>query len=210
LIRLGRVEPRRRLIEQQHSRFRRDRPCELEEPALPVGEPTRGFFGAVTEADALERVDCNCPSRALSTVHQRPQEPRSEHARVPAIRRGDEDVLHARQVVVGLRRLVRPQHTDLAALARDAEGNELPRDLEVAVGRHDADERVEERRLAAPVRADEPQDLLVTHIEAHTVNGAHTAEADVDVVGAEDRGSGNRRAVDGCLGPGLRSWTRPV
>ena len=49
----------------------------------------------------------------------------------------------------------------------------------------DAADQVEDRRLAGAVRADDREHLALLHLEADRIHGADAAEADRDVVGAE-------------------------
>ena len=128
MLGLGHVEARRRLVEQAHVGSARDRPRELEQSALTVREPARRFLGELAEPDPLERVDRDGPPGSFVTRHSG----RRNHDGVTgvlAIGGGDEHVLDARQVVVGLRRLVRAQHADARIRPGDAERHRLARDL---------------------------------------------------------------------------------
>ena len=54
------------------------------------------------------------------------------------------------------------------------------------VGPHDAGQAVEERALARPVRADDGADLAALHLEIDAVERGQAAEADGQVLGAQD------------------------
>ena len=104
------VEAGRRFVEQQHRRLRGDRPRQLEQPSLAVGEPARRRLGEVAEPDPGERVD-----RDVASGHARGGARAgagTTTAGMPVSWRSDgreEHVLDADEVVVGLRRLVRAQ-----------------------------------------------------------------------------------------------------
>lgn len=97
--------------------------------------------------------------------HDRAHEPRSEETGVAVIGRRHQHVFDAGQVVVRLRCLVRAQDTEVAALAGRAQSHVLARDGKPARRRHDTDECVQEGRLPAPVRADQPENLPIADVE---------------------------------------------
>ena len=68
---LRRVEAGRRLVEQQDARIRGDRPRQLEQPSLAVGQPARGLLGQVAQTDPGERVDRDGPTGTLVPQHER-------------------------------------------------------------------------------------------------------------------------------------------
>src|SRR5262249_4277772 len=49
----------------------------------------------------------------------------------------------------------------------------------------DAGDHVEAGRLAGAVRADEPDDLALAHLQLDVVDGAQAAEADAELIGDE-------------------------
>ena len=68
-----------------------------------------------------------------------------------------------------------------------------------SVGLIDAADQVEDRRLAGAVRADDREHLALLDLEADRIDGADAAEADRDVVGAEQaHRSRSERAYDFC------------
>ena len=109
--------------------------------------------------------------------------------------------------VVGLRCLVGAHDADAPAPAGRAERHRLTVDFEVPRRGDHPGERVEERRLPAPVRPDEAEDLVVAHVEAHAVDRADATEGDADVGRLEDGGPGDGRAAR--RGPGARLAGRP-
>ena len=79
----------------------------------------------------------------------------------------------------------------LIELGRPQAGDDLAVDLDLATGRRElAEDAVEQRGLAAAVRADQAEDLALLHVEADAIDGLDAAKALLDVADFEDRGHG--------------------
>ena len=79
--------------------------------------------------------------------------------------------------------------------------DDLAVDLHLAAARRElAEDAVEQRRLAAAVRADQAEDLALLDVEADAVDRGDAAEALADVADFEDRGHGAVSSLDLCDG----------
>ena len=81
----------------------------------------------------------------------------------------------------------------------------LPAKIDRAVRRaHEPGDRVDERRLAGPVGADDEAHLVLRQVEVETVDGVEGVECDVQTADLEQwRGSGH--ATSSALGAGLKT-----
>ena len=169
------VEAGEHLVGEEQQRLCGERARELEALLLRHVQLPGGELGLLREPERGEHLLGDRRRRAQRQV-------------LAAEARADGDVREAAEVVErphdlvcardpAARDLERPQPGDVLALERDAPG---PRPV-------DAVDRVEERRLARAVRADEPQDRALLDAEARAVDRDEPAEADGDAVDGEDR-----------------------
>ena len=146
-----RVEARERLVEQQQPRAARDRARHQHAATLPAREPPDLAAGQVGEADALDGLG------GVVAVLGGPAAERTGMA--PAAHQ--HDVAHAdREVPVDL---VDLGHVgDVGARLSDGAAE----DADLAAQRADeAEDRLEERRLARAVRSDDADELALGHDE---------------------------------------------
>ena len=172
LLRLLRVHPGGRLVEEEQPRVRRRRPGDLEPAAVRVREAVGGLVPAIAHQPLTEEREPLLRELAdllLLAPHARRAQHRAEDAglRVPV--RGRHHVLahgHVEEQPQRLERAGDPAARDLVRLeALDARAGED----DVAAGRlvHARDE-VEQRRLAGAVRADHADDLALVDVQVET------------------------------------------
>src|SRR5437879_316569 len=104
---------------------------------------------------------------------------------------GENQILPHRQLWKYLQKLEGAADAQTIQLRGSQSGNDLAVDLHLATGRRElAEDAVEERGLAATVRADQPEDLALLHVEADAIDGFDAAKALFDAADFEDRGHG--------------------
>ena len=121
LVRLGRVHPGRRLVEQQDARIRRGRARDLEPPPVRVRERVRGLVPAVAHqplAEEREPLLGEPLDLALLAAHARRAQHRAEDAGLRVAVRGRHHVLLDRHVQEEAQRLERARDAALADLVR--------------------------------------------------------------------------------------------
>ncbi|KYF64012.1 hypothetical protein BE15_43910 [Sorangium cellulosum] len=184
------VERRGRLVEQEDPGLRRDRA--REEHALPLALRERG------ERAGGERRCVRQPQRAIDGFVVAC---RSAHApemvRVPALRHDARD--SERRAELGLLRDVRGEARSLvrAELARI-----VPVQPDVALGGHDAGERLEEGGFARPVRAEHGEHASEGRRERHAVDddpppATHAQPGDADGLSHAPPPAASARAARG-------------
>src|ERR1044071_8731354 len=103
----------------------------------------------------------------------------------------EDQILPHRQFWKHLQQLEGAADAQTIELRRPQSGDEFAIDLHLATGRRElAEDAVEQRGLAAAVRADQAEDLALLHVEADTVDGLDAAKALLDVADFEDRRHG--------------------
>ena len=163
-----RVEPRRRLVEQHEPRAGHQCATDLDQPADPEAQRLDRPVSDRSETEQVEHRLRALPFGSRRTSEEQHVLPQGTAAVPHTI--CDEEMLtwaHAREQLDPLER------------ARDAEASALvgryTSELTVgephrpAVRLQEAEQAVEERRLARTVRADEPDDLPLGDVEAHAV-----------------------------------------
>ena len=178
---LGAVEPRGRLVEEQHLGIEHERAGDLEAALVAVGERRRALVGVVVELEELQQVEGLAAHRGLVVgvaprAHDGVEERRAGHA----VAR-HEHVLEHRHL---------PEEPDVLERARDAEVGDLPRReaVDALAAERDgalrrrvhAGDAVEHRGLAGAVGSDEPEDGALGHVEADAADGAQAAEDHLD------------------------------
>ena len=180
LLRLLRVHPGGRLVEQEQPRVRRRRAGDLEPAPVGVRERVRGLVPAVAHqplAEEREPLLGERPDLALLAPLAGCPEDRAEGARARVAVGRRHDVLADGHVEEQAKRLERPRDP----LARDQcgsrPGDALAREDDVALRRLvDAGDEVEERRLAGAVRADHADDLALVDVEVEPGDDLQAAE----------------------------------
>ena len=192
---LGPVEPRRRLVEQHQARLGHQRPTDLDEAALAEAQPFDRFVGEFAQAEQLEHLVgalrarrlAGRPSSRMSLNHLRsPRRTRS------AITRWSRTVESGNS---SMRWNVRPMPSRARSWTRqagDVGAVELDR---AAVGAEDAEDAVEERRLAGAVRADQPDAFARLDVDVDLVEGDDAGELLADAAGAAG-GRSRHRLLD--------------
>src|SRR5262245_22681949 len=163
---LGGVEAAQALVGEQQHRAGGQGPRQLEllEPARAEQRCRRLGIGG--QADQLQHLARAGHRRRLAVP------------RVDAVVRGDGDVFQDRELAERAGDLERPRHAAVADLV----GGE-PAELGAAEpdrprgGDEGPGDAVEQRGLARAVRADEPEDLALVHLERDLVQGGEPAEA---------------------------------
>src|SRR6266704_5702108 len=104
---------------------------------------------------------------------------------------GEDQILPHRQFWKHLQKLERAADAETIQFGRPQSSDDLAVDLDLAIGRRElAENAVEQRGLAAAVRADQPEDFALLHVEADAVDGFDAAKALFDVGDFENRGHG--------------------
>jgi hypothetical protein len=110
---------------------------------------------------------------------------------------GKDEVLPHRQFRKHLQKLEGAADAEPIQLGRPQSGDDPAVDLHLAIGRRKlAEDAVEQRGLAAAVRADQAEDLALLHVEADAVDGLDAAKALLDVADFEDCGHGAVSSLD--------------
>ena len=191
--RLGAVEARRRLVEQQQPGLGHQRPADLDEPSLAEAEPLDRLVGEVGEPEQLEHLvaagDLVGPGppaadRGPSRTGRRRRRTRSAMSRCSrTVRVGEQLDALERAPDAAPGPLVHGEPGDVVAVELDG----------AAVAAEHPEQAVEERRLAGAVRADEADPLALVDV-------------DVDAVERDDAGEPLRHVPR----PAGRSLTRPA
>ena len=182
----------RRLVQQQQLGAGGEADGELQPALVAAAEMLRVVPQPLAEADAGQRLGRLLHHRMarVEALHHAKLE-----AAVPLGEAGDGDVLLARHAGKDLRRLedagdaalddgVRIDAQEALAVVGDG----------AAVGRDEADEGVQERRLAGAVGADDGVDGVLHHVEVDVVERLEAAEALVDAAHLQDRVAARRLA----------------
>ena len=177
LARLGGVEARGRLVQQQQPRARRQGARDLDEAADAGGQVRRRRLHPLLDADEAQQ-----PAGLLARVAvladgaRQPQHRRREPAALARLA-ADHDVLAGGHLVEELRVLERPREAGPDHVARLAPDQLLAVEQHGAlVGPVEPRERVEQRGLAGAVGADERLDGAFVHVERDVVHGREPAE----------------------------------
>ncbi len=176
-------DPRGRLVQQEHLRPERDHAGELGDAPRARRELLDLLVPVRPQAHGADEVaGCRLAARAPAPqAHGRAEEARGHHALEGELhhledghRREEGGVLEGAdetQPPPGLR----SQPRGVAIAEVDASG----------VRTCEPPEHLEERRLAGPVRPDEPEDLAGPHLDRDPVEGRHAAEGLPDALGTE-------------------------
>jgi hypothetical protein len=186
--RLLRVHARRRLVEQEQLRLRRERARDLEAALVAVREVLPDLVVLAAKPRELEQLARTLPRLALLAPHARRPRDRAEEIALESHVHADEHVLERSHVL---------KETDVLERAPDAPLRVRMRRLarhvlaveEHAPGRRlvDAGQHVEERRLARSVRADQADDRAGGHGEVDVGDRDEAAELLAEAFGVEQR-----------------------
>ena len=154
-LRLAVTQPRRRFVEQQQARPRREGAAELAQPGEPGRKGIGSLVGHGAQADQVE-------DRLGVVARIRP-----EVVRPPASDLGrDENVLAGAEAAEHLELLERARHAEASPCRRRCVRDVPPCERQGAVAQVlQAGDRVEDRRLARPVRTDQPGDAAAFDVE---------------------------------------------
>src|SRR3990172_2444532 len=142
------------LIEQEELRLAGERPAQLDDALLPVGQSRRFRLRAVGDAEKFQDLEAPVPDSPLLAPREGEVQHAGEEPRPAVDMPADHDVLQDR----------RPVEQDPAA-----------------VGRQDPGDQVEERRLARAVRPDQRLDRPARDVEGNPSHGLEAAEALADI-----------------------------
>ena len=189
LVRLDRIHPGGRLVEEEQPRVGRGGARDLEPPPVRVREAVRRLVPAVAHQPIAEEREPRLgelADLALLTALAGRAEHRPEDAGpgVP-VRRRHHVLAHA-HVQEQAQRLEGARDPALGDLVRLEADDAAPFEEDVACGRLvDAGDEVEERRLAGAVRADHADDLSLAHVDVEPVDDREAAERHRDVAQLE-------------------------
>ena len=187
LVAAARIEPRRRLVEEQDPRAREQARREVQAAAHTARVRTRRPIGRGGQVEAVEEVGGASPSLVTRQLEQA-----SEHLEVLATR---EDLVDRRELPGQPEQLA-----NSARLAHDV----VPEDFcPSSVRPEQRGEDPDERGLARPVRAEQPKHRALRHLEVYTGERHRRAEAldhSLDANGGRGRGG-----LDHCQSDDTRS-----
>src|SRR5512140_1643004 len=177
LVRFPHVQPGRGFIEQEGLRLAGERPADLDDALLAVGEADRLRSGMGADAEQLHDLKALLPDSPLLL----PRERQVQHPGVespPAVDvAADHDVLEDRHFRKEPDVLERPHHAAGGNLAgRQAVDLRPPENDLAGIGRKEAGDQVEDRRLPGAVRTDQRLDRSRGDIEGKVVDGLEAAE----------------------------------
>ncbi len=179
--RLVGVEAGGRLVEAQQLGAGGQRSGDGDELALALGQLARRGVGETAEVEHIERLVDRIGVGDRPGEHLLDRRPRR---RVDG-RHGE--VLAHGEVVEQLDRLPGARHALPGAGVGAQAGDVGAVDGDRAEVRHEAGDRVDERRLAGPVRADQPDQLAGLDFEVDVDDGVHAPERHRDPAGGEER-----------------------
>ena len=173
---MAQVQMGRRLVEEQHLRLLRERARHKDPLALATREP---IDRSVLEVRDLEL--CHCGTRDRQVLRAREAEPR-QMRRAP-----HQHHLQRRERKLECR-ILRHDGEETCDLGATARRERLAVEAYAAArGREHAGQQPKERRLAAAVRTDEPDDLAPRDREADVVQHRAPAVGEADALGLEPR-----------------------
>jgi hypothetical protein len=165
------------LVEQQERRLRGQGPSDLEPALVAVGQVAGGLVGAGAQADAVEQLRGPGPQRGLLVAEAWPPAQDVPEPQLDAGVHADQDILDGRHVGEEADVLEGPAHAQRGDLiGPQADQRAPPKGDGALVGRVEAGEDVEERRLAGAVGADDGGDAGAER-EVHPVQRGEAAEA---------------------------------
>ncbi len=174
----GAVDPRRRLVEQDHARARHQRAAELHQLLLPARERGRGRLGMAGGVEALQHRHRPAAQRALLRGEAAAEQPGRGQALAALARLGDHQVLQHRHPPEQARDLEGAGETHRVQPPGRQAGDVLAAEEHApAVGAQEARDGGERRALARPVRPDEAGDGALRHREGHAGERGEAAEA---------------------------------
>jgi hypothetical protein len=104
---------------------------------------------------------------------------------------GEDQIFAHRQFWKNLKQLECAADAEAVQRGRAQSGDDLAVDLYLTAARRQlAENAVEESRLAATVRSDQPENFALVNLEAYAIDGRDAAKMFADVVDFEDRGHG--------------------
>ena len=178
---LGRVQAGRRLVEQQQTRLRRQRPGHADELAVALREIGRARLGGPPEVERARAPRRSPAGRCASRTRS------SRPASGPGRRRGSPRRAGRRTA----RRSATCARARAAARACGARPRRSrPSSSTPPAGVDEAGDRVDERRLAGAVGADQADELALADLEADVAQRVHAAEVDRQPLGGQHRRSG--------------------
>src|SRR5512140_1099856 len=176
-VRFPHVQAGRGFVEQEELRLAGERPADLDDALLAVGEADRLRPGMGDDAEQLHDLEALLPDPPLLPPRERQvQHPREEPR--PAVDvAADHDVLEDRHLREEPDVLERPHHAADSDLA-GRQGLDLrpPENDPAAIGMKESRDQVEDRRLPCAVRPDQRLDRSRRDIEGEVVDGLEAAE----------------------------------
>src|SRR5512135_657445 len=176
-VRFPHVQPGRGFIEQEELRLAGDRPADLDDALLAVGEADRLRSGMGTDAEQLHDLETLLPDPPLLL----PRERQVQHSGVeprPAVDvAADHDVLEDRHLREEPDVLECPHHAPVGDLAgRQAVDLRPPENDLAGIGGKESGDQVEDGRLPCAVRPDQRLDRSRGDVEGKVVDGQEAAE----------------------------------
>jgi hypothetical protein len=194
LVRLVRVQSRRRLIQQQQPRLGGERARDLEALERAVRQAVGARVRPARETHGVEEGAGGLAARALGARERRQAQQRAGEAAALVQPASGHDVLERAHVEEDLRRLESAPDAGGGELMRRAAGQVCGSKPDPACVRAvDPGEQVEQRRLAGAVGADDRVHRAGLDRELDVLHRVHAAEALRQVFGCQQQGSGSSR-----------------
>src|SRR3954471_9311523 len=183
-----RIDAGARLIQQHEARFRHERHGDVDQLLLAIGEAASRQMRDRLQPEELDHLVGVLSKAGVG----RREQARGQRA-FELLRRDDQVVAH-RELAEDLQRLERAANAASRELERRHAGDVLAAELHVARGRPDlAEDGVEERGLAAAVRADHADDLARRDRKAHAIHRMDGAVVLAAILHFEKRSHARRR-----------------
>ena len=176
-VRFPHIQPGRRFVEQEELRLAGERPADLDDALLAVGEADRLRPGVGDDAEQLHDLEALLPDPPLLPPRERQVQHPGEEPRPAVDVAADHDVLedrHLREEPDVLERPHHPADSDLAG--RHGVDLRPPENDLAGIGRKESGDHVEDRRLPRAVRPDQRLDRSRGDIEGEVVDGLEAAE----------------------------------
>src|SRR5512132_1387695 len=188
LVRFPHVQPGRGFVGQEEFRLAGERPPDLDDALLAVGEADRFRPGMPGDAEHLQDLVALLPDPPLLSPRVRQVQHPGEEPRPAVDVAADHDVLENRHLREEPDMLERPHHAAGGDLARRHPVDlRLPENDLAGIGREESGDQGEDRRLPRPVRPDQRLDRSRGDVEGKVVDGLEAPEPLADPADRKQR-----------------------
>src|SRR5512143_58879 len=176
-VRFPHVQPGRGFVEQEELRLAGERPADLDDALLAVGQADRFRSGMGADAEQLHDLEALLPDSPLLLPRERQVQHPGVEPRPAVDVTADHDVLEDRHLREEPDVLERPHHAaDSDLEGRHAVDLRPPENDLAGIGRKEPGDQVEDRRLPGAVRPDQRLDRSRGDFDGEVVDGLEAAE----------------------------------